>query len=314
MTDNEFLLFDRITKIQSVIGQYGEENFMISYSGGKDSVVLSHLIDEALPENQIPRVYANTGIELNKIVEFVERERERDPRIQIIKPSTPIKPMLEKEGYPFKNKHHSDALYRYQHHIGEFYVKVYLKQIPSSTGKYLSSENACPKCLLYQFTEDFKIPISDKCCDRLKKDPLHKWQREHKKPYSIVGVMRAEGGRRFMSQCLVFRQNKLKNFQPLVPLTKEWEDWYIKERNIQLCELYYPPYNFQRTGCKGCPFTLQLQQDLDVLDRFFPLERKQCEIIWKPVYNEYRRIGYRLRPADEGRQMSIEEFLQEDTE
>ena len=37
MTDNEFLLFDRLEKIRSVIDKYGEENFYISFSGGKDS-------------------------------------------------------------------------------------------------------------------------------------------------------------------------------------------------------------------------------------------------------------------------------------
>lgn len=73
MTDNEFLLHDRLTKIKSVIGKYGEENFSISFSCGKDSTVLSSLIDMALPGNKIPRVYANTGIEYRLILDFVER-------------------------------------------------------------------------------------------------------------------------------------------------------------------------------------------------------------------------------------------------
>lgn len=78
MTENEFLLADRIQKIQSMNQLYDlEHNAYISYSGGKDSTVLSHLIDEALPNNQIPRVYLNTGIEYLMIVSFVERERER---------------------------------------------------------------------------------------------------------------------------------------------------------------------------------------------------------------------------------------------
>lgn len=77
MTENEFLLQDRLTKIKSTIEKYGEENFYLSFSGGKDSTVLSALIDMALPENKIPRVYANTGIEYRMILEFVERERER---------------------------------------------------------------------------------------------------------------------------------------------------------------------------------------------------------------------------------------------
>ena len=76
MTENEFLLADRIAKIKSTIEKYGEENFYISFSGGKDSTVLSALVDIALPGNTIPRVYANTGIEYKLILEFVERERE----------------------------------------------------------------------------------------------------------------------------------------------------------------------------------------------------------------------------------------------
>lgn len=32
--DNEFILQDRIQKIQQIIGKYDEKNFYISYSGG----------------------------------------------------------------------------------------------------------------------------------------------------------------------------------------------------------------------------------------------------------------------------------------
>ena len=77
---------------------------------------------------------------------------------------------------------------------------------------------------------------------------------------------------------------------------KEWEDWFIEKHGVEICDIYKPPYNFKRTGCKGCPFTLHLQKDLDMLHRFFPAEERQAEAIWKPVYDEYRRIGYRLKP------------------
>ena len=30
------------------------------------------------------------------------------------------------------------------------------------------------------------------------------------------------------------------------------------------------------------------------MEQFSPAERRQVEMIWKPVYDEYRRIGYRL--------------------
>jgi 3'-phosphoadenosine 5'-phosphosulfate sulfotransferase (PAPS reductase)/FAD synthetase len=142
----------------------------------------------------------------------------------------------------------------------------------------------------------------------MKKAPLHKWQKENNKPYAIIGIMPSEGGERESAQCLAFKGEKLKAFQPLVPVSKEWEDWFIDTYKIDISDIYKSPYNFKRTGCKGCPFALHIQEELDTLEKFFPAERKQCEIIWKPVYDEYRRIGYRLRPLDEGRQMTIDEF------
>ena len=74
---NEFFLQDRLQKIRSMNELHDlEHNAYISFSGGKDSTVLSHLVDEALPGNTIPRVYLNTGIEYKAVVAFVERERE----------------------------------------------------------------------------------------------------------------------------------------------------------------------------------------------------------------------------------------------
>ena len=292
MIDNEFLLQDRLQKIRQVINKYGEENFYISFSGGKDSTVLSALVDMALPDNKIPRVYANTGIELNMIRDFVFDMAKTDDRVVVIKPSVPIKTMLEREGYPFKSKEHS-------HYVDVFQRNGWTKT--SQRYMYPTEEREhyrCPKILRYQFEEGTNLKISDKCCKRLKEEPLTKWQKENNKPYSIIGIMRAEGGRRNRAQCLAFQGKKLKAFQPLAPITEVWEEWFIKTYNIKICDIYYPPYNFDRTGCKGCPFALDLQKELVTLERFFPKERAQCEIIWKPVYDEYRRFGYRLRKDD----------------
>ena len=61
-----------------------------------------------------------------------------------------------------------------------------------------------------------------------------------------------------------------------------------------MCKLYYPPFNFQRTGCKGCPYSLDLQKQLEIMAVYLPQEKKQCEQIWGKVYAEYRKIDYRL--------------------
>lgn len=320
--DNEFLLQDRLQKIRQIINQYGEENFYASFSGGKDSTVLSALIDMAIPGNTIPRVYANTGIEYRLILEFVEREREREHpwELVILKPSVPIKPMLEQEGYPFKSKKHAKLVSIYQRHGKTLSVKTYLGECPTS--KKTECEPLafqCPQKLRYQFENDMNFKISDKCCERIKEQPLKNYSKEAKKPYTIIGIIAEEGGRRMKAKCLAFSGEKFKAFQPLVPITKDWEDWFINEYNIQIADIYKPPYNFTRTGCKGCPFALHLQKELDTLERFFPNERKQCEYIWKPVYEEYRRIGYRLTPTEdtvikpeiEG-QMNIFDFIEKE--
>lgn len=291
MIDNEFLLQDRIQKIQQIIGQYGEENFSISFSGGKDSTVLSVLVDMALPGNKIPRVYADTGIELNMLRDFVFEIKKDDPRFKIIKPTVPINVMLEEEGYPFKSKIHAKCVRLYQNFgFEKNMVNGYLGKRP----EYWHS-HTCPKKLLYQFTGKNTLKISDMCCVKLKEEPLIEWAKDHNKSIAIIGTMKEEGGRRGRSGCLQFVGKKLKQFKPLNPITKDWENWFIEKYQIKLCALYYPPYNFPRTGCKGCPFALHLQEELDTLEKFFPNEKKQCELIWEPVYKEYRRLGYRLK-------------------
>ena len=325
--DNELILFDRLNVIKDTINKYGEENFYLSFSGGKDSTVLHHLLDMALPGNKIPRVYANTGIEYQAIVEFVKSMQKTDDRIKIIQPQQNIKQVLEKYGYPFKSKMYSHfiPIYRKNADLCDEYFKMveekpellddydFIHNLPPGAkailkhfyGKREREREICtatkavfPNSLKYQFNKDFTMNISDKCCLYMKEKPLDKWQRENGKTATMTAIMAAEGGRREQAKCQVVKNGRF-TFNPLVKITPEWEQWFIDKYNIQLCKLYYDPYNFERTGCKGCPFALHLQEELEVMEKYLPNERKQCEIIWKPVYDEYRRIGYRLKKDEQ---------------
>lgn len=104
----EFILFDRIEKIKQINEEYDlENNSYISFSGGKDSTILHYLIDLALPNNKIPRLFINTGVEYQDIRKFVEGLAINDDRIKIINSGINLKNMLNKYGYPFKSKQHS---------------------------------------------------------------------------------------------------------------------------------------------------------------------------------------------------------------
>lgn len=295
--DNELLLFDRLNVIKDTINKYGEENFYLSFSGGKDSTILHYLIDQALPSNQIPRVFINTGIEYQAIVDFVKSLAKDDPRFIILQPTQAIKPMLEKYGYPFKSKQHSHNVMVYQNSGVGLSIKRYLGIIESNT------KFRCPKSLLYQFTPEFKIKLSDNCCRKMKKEPIAKWEKEYNRHIAITGMRNSEGGERAsIKGCILTDKNgKVKRFHPLIKVNDEWENWVVSTKSIELCKLYCQPFNFKRTGCKGCPFSLDLQEQLEIMEIYLPNERKQCEIIWQPVYEEYRRINYRLKKIEKVR-------------
>ena len=294
--DYELLLFDRIEAIKSANLKHDiENNGYLSFSGGKDSTILHYLLDMALPNNTIPRVFIDTGIEYQAIREFVYNIAKTDKRIVILKPSQPIKSMLERVGYPFKSKEHSLRIDQFNRGNNANYLPKYLGQTEYK-GKFM-----CPKCLLYQFEERGKYHYSNKCCEELKKKPVHKWQKANKKKITITGMRSAEGGNRERLTCFTANYTK---FHPLIKVDEEWETQFVQDLEQKLgkrvlCELYYPPYNFKRTGCKGCPYALDLQEQLEIMATYLPNERKQCEFIWQPVYEEYRRINYRLKKNEE---------------
>lgn len=291
------ILKERISLIQRTMEDEGIENFFISWSGGKDSCVLSKLFDIAIPDNKIPRVWADTGLELRLIREFIYDQMKKDNRIVRLKPTVNIKEMLEEEGYPFSSKSHAAMVDRYNRTgLDSVSVRKYLNKQTEEDGKGWSSSFRCPKRLLHQFTPEYKnkLKISDRCCVKLKEQPLEDYKKENGYKYHIIGLRQDEGGRRKEAQCFSYKNDKLYAFQPLAPITEDWEEWFIQTYNVELCDIYKPPYNFDRTGCKGCPFSKKLRKELETLEKFFPDEHKQCYDIWKPVYDEYWLLRYRL--------------------
>lgn len=263
MTDEEyeFVLEDRKAKIQSINKQYDlEHNAYISFSGGKDSVVLSRLVDIALPNNKIPRVYFNTGIEYKMMLDFVKSLASKDDRFIIINSGVNIRKMLNENGYPFKSKQHSHnlAIYQNQANIidcdnndiirqqGEEKIKIieeygqkqeikYIDyHIPLTLVRYLGVEETttkfrCPTKLRYQFTKKFNLKCSDLCCYKMKKEVAHKYQNESGRTIALTGMRKEEGGQRASIGCIVTdKDNNLVKFHPLLVVNEEWENQLIE--------------------------------------------------------------------------------------
>lgn len=300
MDEHEFTLEDRIAKIRAINDQYDlENNGYLSWSGGRDSTTLDRLLDIALPGNKIPRLFLNTGMEWKLMLDFVRKRAVKDPRVIIYNSGVNLKKMLEEKGYPFKSKQHSKFVNVYQNQLAlgndghSKSVKRYLGEIESNTFK-------CPDKLRYQFTPEFNLKISSLCCDMLKKHPAKKWAKDSGRTVAILGTRVGEGGQRSShAECTTFDEGKLTKFKPLNPVSDDWEDWFIEKYNIELCDLYSEPYNFRRTGCRNCPFALDLEKMLEISHELLPTEAAASEALWKPVYDEYRRIGYRLKKKED---------------
>lgn len=299
MTEHEFTLQDRIAKIRSINEQKDLlNNSYVSFSGGKDSTILHHLIDFALPNNNIPRVFMNTGLEFGLTLKFVKELAQSDFRFVIINQTRNIRDTLNQYGYPFKSKEYSLRVEHFNKGSNAKFIRKYM----GLYSEYDSKKFICPNKLKYQFEERGKYNYSNQCCYKLKKDLMKKWSKDNNKPINITGMRNDEGGNRERLTCIT---NNGKSFHPMIVCSTSWENWFIKTYDVKLSALYYEPYNFERTGCVGCPFNIKIQEELDILEHYLPNEYKKAELLWKPVYDEYRRIGYRLRPIEEDKGLFI---------
>lgn len=221
MQELEFQLQERIIFIQELAKQYDLSKAYISFSGGKDSVILSKLFDIALPNNTIERVYFNTGIEYNLMIKYVKELASKDTRINIINSNKNVKATLEKVGYPFKSKEHSTKLNMYQN-----------GSKAKSLIKYLGDSSfACPSALKCQFTKEYNLKVSPYCCKEFKKDIAKKYQKENNKSIKILAMRREEKGQRAKLKCI--SQNKdITIINPLAPITEDLEEDKRKEQEL----------------------------------------------------------------------------------
>lgn len=78
-------------------------NVFISFSGGKDSTVLTHLVHDMYPN--VPLVFANTGLEYPEIQAFA-----RDMGAEFVRPKMRFDEVIIQYGYPIISKEVAEAI------------------------------------------------------------------------------------------------------------------------------------------------------------------------------------------------------------
>ena len=101
-------------RIREWINEFGVEGVYVSFSGGKDSTVLLHLVRELYPD--VPAVFVDTGLEYPEIRDFVKKF----DNVEWLKPKMNFKQVINTYGYPFISKEVSECVYESKKYIDEW--------------------------------------------------------------------------------------------------------------------------------------------------------------------------------------------------
>lgn len=290
-------------KTQGVLSRYN--NILVSTSGGSDSdIVLDMIIKSKQPNNNIHYVFFDTGIEYEatkRHLDFLENKYKI--KIERIKPEINVPKAVKKFGIPFVNKEISSNIENLQKHnfpfTKETFDSTYEEMVdlfPKCTCalKWWYSEknergNITRNAWLREFmlTTPPSVPISSKCCYYAKKNVSKKYEKENKIDLKITGIRKGEGGIRAMAYKNCFSEKtktKIAHFRPIFYFNREEKQIYEQFYDIVHSDCY-TVYNMTRTGCAGCPFALDLEENLVALEKNEPKLFKAVNNIFKDAYD-----------------------------
>ena len=270
-------------RIAEWVDYYGEDGVYISFSGGKDSTVLLHLVRSLYPE--IEAVFCNTGLEYPEIVKFVKDI----PNVRILKPELTFKQVIDQKGYPVISKSVANTVRLARKNIEEGKDTLRVRQIK---GLEVGSKFNKGK---WEFLLDAPFKISDECCNEMKKKPFKKYEKETGK-VPFIGTLAEESQQReavyLKTGCNAFNSRKPKS-TPLGFWTEQDILQYIFENNLTICSVYgdvveeydllgnknYRTTGEQRTGCMFCMFGCHLEKEPNRFQRMkytHPKQYKYC--------------------------------------
>lgn len=91
-------------RIREWVQYYGENGVAVSFSGGKDSTVLLHLVRKLYPN--VRAVFSDTGLEYPEIREFVKSV----PNVDWVKPKQTFREITIEHGYPLFSKEVAETI------------------------------------------------------------------------------------------------------------------------------------------------------------------------------------------------------------
>lgn len=255
----------------------------VSFSGGKDSTVLKHLVENTPGVYDVPSLFVNTGLEFPEIQKFAMSQ----PHVITVRPEMRFDEVIKKYGYPVISKNVAEKIYYAQ--LGTEYGIKAMRGEDKDGNPYAWRK----QLIKYAPLVDSGIPISHYCCRIMKKKPAKKFEKETGRK-AIIGTLAEESALR--------RQAWIKNgcnaFESARPISQPMSFWmeqdvlhYIKRYNVPYCSVYgdivvdtdadipeeqtnmidylgdyeegdrLKTTGYARTGCVFCAFGCHLQKE-----------------------------------------------------
>lgn len=274
--------------------EYHNGEVYVSFSGGKDSTVLLHIVRSIYPD--VEAVFSDTGLEYPEIKQFIKGF----DNVTIVRPDMSFKQVIEEKGYPIVSKSVSNCVRLAKQNIADGKDTLRVRQIRGLEVGSIFNKGK------WEFLLDAPFKISDECCNELKKKPLKKFTKEcGKKP--MMATMAAEGGVRksayMKTGCNAFNNGKS---QPMGFWTEQDVFEYILENNLEIASVYgdivkdenekYTTTKEKRTGCIFCAYGISMEKSPNRFERMkesHPNLHKYCmETLGMKEVLDYIKVKY----------------------
>ena len=306
------------SRIRDWVREYGTDGVYVSFSGGKDSTVLLHIVRSMYPD--IEAVFVNTGLEYPEIQKFVKTF----DNVTILRPEITFNEIIKKYGYPVISKEVSECVYQGRIALKNnakkysYRLKMLYGIAEDKDGNKSLYNKEKYKPLLYT---DFIC--SHHCCNVMKKKPAKAYAKKTGK-YPMTGQMAEESQLRTQQ----WLRNGCNGFDMKSPTSNPMSFWteqdvlqYIKQYNVPIASVYgdivyetdpdqirmeelgvdignterLTTTGCKRTGCIFCAFGCHLEKEPSRFQRLkesHPKQYKYCidggeyvDGVWKPNKN-----------------------------
>ena len=262
---------------------YWDGQVYVSFSGGKDSTVLKHIVDSMYDD--VPALFVNTGLEYPEIQKFAMSQK----NVVTVRPEMRFDEVIKKYGYPVISKEVSEAIYYGRKNIAEGKNTIRVQQLNGTLRRDDGKPSQFNKTK-WKFMLEAPFETSNQCCRVMKKKPA-KVYGEQTGRKAIVGTMATESAQR-KSQWIKYGCNAFDKTNPTSQPLSFWTEQdvllYLKTYDVPYCSVYGDivldedsgtliTTKCDRTGCVFCAFGCHLEKGPNRFQRLKETHPRQYE-------------------------------------